>query len=174
MILIHTALLCEAQTFIEHYKLKKTNSNPKIYLNNILIVVISGVGKENTNNALKYIFNNYKISKAFNIGIAGSSNKNDKIGQLFCTNHKLTDIKYKDLISGDTVTTIKESENIKTNCLYDMEGDYFLEYVLNKLSLDNICIFKIVSDYLENKILSKDYIKSLISNHKLIICKYIT
>jgi len=46
MILIHTALRCEAQTFIEYYKLKKLNS--KIYLNDEIAVLISSIGKQNT------------------------------------------------------------------------------------------------------------------------------
>ena len=59
MILIHTALLCEAQTFIEEYKLKKINS--KIYRNDKVILLISGIGKENTISSLDYMFLNYGL-----------------------------------------------------------------------------------------------------------------
>ena len=75
MILIYCALLCEAQSFIEYFRLKKINSTPKIYANDNIINCIGGVGKENTQNSLNYIFKNYKISKAFNIGIAGIKTK---------------------------------------------------------------------------------------------------
>lgn len=170
MILIHTALLCEAQTFIEKLKLKKINSNsktnysPKIYSNDKYIVVISGIGKENTIKALGYIFNNYKISKAINIGIAGSSNKDIKIGTFFCINSFSSQI-----ITVDKPITSNNS-NIKENILYDMESKYFLDISLKYLDNKNIYIFKIVSDHLNGMNLSKDEIKNMIlSNYKKVI-----
>ena len=59
--LIHCALLCEAQALINYYKLSqhRTNSNQpthiKIYTNDALLIVISGIGKINTQNTLEYI-----------------------------------------------------------------------------------------------------------------------
>ena len=169
MILIHTALLCEAQSFIEHYKLKKTNSSPKIYKNETLLVCISGIGAEKTDLALEYIYENYSIHKAFNIGIAGCNNRTISIGSLYCTNHILDGIDSLPLITSDTVVT-KSLE--KKTTLYDMEAQYFLEKSLKYLEKKNIYIFKIVSDYLSKEILSKDYIKRLITKqnnlHKFI------
>lgn len=99
MILIHTALLCEAQSFIEQFKLKKTNSTPKIYQNEKIIVCISGVGAQNTHFALEYIYQNYSIQKAFNIGIAGCNDCSICIGSLYCTNHILPQIDSLKLIT---------------------------------------------------------------------------
>ena len=161
MILIHTALLCEAQTFIEVLKLKKTNSIPKIYSNEKYIVLIGGVGKENTINSLEYILKKYKISKAVNIGVAGTSNKSIQIGELFCSNKKLKDIKFLPL---KTVDKPQEKGDIDNNYLYDMEGKYFLEICCNYLDENDILIFKVVSDYLCLDILPKDFIKSLIKD----------
>ena len=158
MILIHTALLCEAQTFIEVLKLKKINSIPKIYKNKKYIVLIGGVGKDNTLNSLEYIFKNYTISKAINIGVAGSSNLSIKIGELFCCNHKLKDIKWLPLNTVDKPQTKNSGEN----CLYDMEGKYFLENCFKNIDEENIFIYKVVSDYLSDEILPKDFIKRLI------------
>ncbi len=161
MTLIHTALLCEAQTFIELFKLKKTNSIPKIYSNDKYIVLIGGVGNENTINSLEYIFKHYKISKAINIGVAGTSDKSIKIGELFCCNHKLKDIKWLPL---KTVDKPQIENNSVEKCLYDMEGSCFLYSSLKNLDEKDIFIYKIVSDYLSDKILAKDFIKGIIKD----------
>jgi nucleoside phosphorylase len=162
LILIHTALLCEAQTFIERYKLKKINSTPKIYKNDRYIVVISGIGKDNTIRSLEYVFNNYKIVKAINIGIAGVSNKTIKIGELFCCNKKIENIKRLPLITANQVQTIDKIDQSKA-ILYDMEASYFLDISLRYLNSEYIIILKVVSDYLSDEILPKDFIKGLIS-----------
>ena len=169
MILIHTALLCEAQSFIEYYKLNKTDSNPKIYANDTLIICISGVGEDNTIQSLNYIFKNFTIEKAFNIGIAGCNNAQINIGSLYSINRHLKEIQSLPLITSNNVIT--NSNEVQTT-LYDMEGLFFNTLCLNYLSEENIYIFKVVSDHLSNEKLSKDYIKSLISK-QTIIHKYI-
>jgi len=169
MILIHTALLCEAQSFIEYYKLKKTNSTPKIYQNQNILVCISGIGKEKTLLALEYIYENYPINKAFNIGIAGCNDTNISIGSLYCTNHALDQINFLPLITSNTVVTKSKK---KETTLYDMEAKYFLEISEKHLKNDALFIFKIVSDYLEDTTLPKDLIKKYITRqnnlHKFI------
>lgn len=160
MILIHTALLCEAQSFIEQFKLKKTNSTPKIYQNEKIIVCISGVGAQNTHFALEYIYQNYSIQKAFNIGIAGCNDCSICIGSLYCTNHILPQIDSLKLITSDTIVT-NSDQNEPT--LYDMEAKYFLEISEKYLKSNKIFIFKIVSDYLEKTPLPKDFVKRLIT-----------
>jgi len=163
MILIHTALLCEAQSFIEYYKLKKLNS--KIYLNDEIVILISGIGKQNTLSSLDYMFLNYNITKAFNIGIAGCNDNTIAIGSLFCTNHKLENIPFLPLLTADTVTT--QSSNTSTT-LYDMEAKYFQVISAKHLSIDSIFIFKIISDYLSDERLNKDFIKNLIAKQKIL------
>ena len=165
MILIHTALLCEAQSFIEYYKLKKINSTPKIYTNDTIVVCISGVGEENTKKSLHYIFQNYTIKKAFNIGIAGCNNTNIKIGNIYTINHHLTEIQSLPLITSNHIIT--NSKELQTT-LYDMEGSYFQELCSVYLAEENIYIFKIVSDYLSSQKLAKDDVKSLISKQSII------
>ena len=159
MTLIHTALLCEAQTFIEKFKLKKINSIPKIYSNDDILVLISGVGKENTFKSLEYLFKNYTISKAINIGVAGVSSNSINIGELYCCNKQLKDIKWLPLETVETPQTTNISKQIT---LYDMEAKYFLDICLKFLDEKDIYIFKVVSDYLSDEILPKDFIKKLI------------
>ena len=160
MTLIHTALLSEAQYLIEYLKLTLVQKNPKIYKNNTIVLVVSGIGKENTLKSLEIVFKSYDISKAINIGIAGCNNFFINIGELFCTNQELIDINYLNLITVDTPVS---SCNSKSTVLYDMEGRYFKEYAL-KYTKD-IYIFKVVSDHLEDTIPSKEFVKQLIKKN---------
>lgn len=160
MTLIHCALLCEAQAFIEFYKLKKVNS--KIYKNDNTVILISGVGKQNTISTLNYMFLTYDITKAINIGVAGCNDTSINIGELFCTNKKLQDIDYLALKTVDTAQTTSD-DSVTT--LYDMEAKHFFDISSNYLNENYIYIFKIVSDHLSNEILKKDFIKSLILKH---------
>jgi len=171
MTLIHTALLSEAQIFIEKYKLQKVNSFPKIYANENIVVIIGGIGKENTFNSLAYIFKNYTILKAFNIGIAGCGDSTIEIGELFCTNKELEDIKS---MNCKTVNTQQlPASNLVFNTLYDMEASYFLEVVNRYLMTKDIYIFKIVSDHLDNNIPKKEFVKKLIYDKFTPISKYL-
>ena len=163
MILIHTALLCEAQSFIEYYKLKKLNS--KIYLNDEIVILISGIGKENTISTLDYMFLHYEISIALNIGIAGCNDSSISIGELYCTNKKLQNIPFLPLITNDNITTTSLSNDAT---LYDMEAQYFEEISLQHLDKESIFIFKVVSDHLSDERLAKDFIKSLIAKQKIL------
>jgi hypothetical protein len=170
MTLIHTALLSEAQTFIEKYKLQKVNSQPKIYANENIVVLIGGIGKENTYSSLAYTFENYAITKALNIGIAGCGDTTIEIGELFCTNRKLEDIEF---LSCETVDSAQLPSNVTPNTLYDMEASYFLEIVKKHLDEKDIYVFKIVSDHLDSTIPKKDFVKKLINDKFTQISKYL-
>jgi len=169
MILILCALQSEAQIIIEKKKLKKISSNPKIYKNQEILLIISGIGKQNTINSLEYIFKNNTITKAVNIGIAGCSDDFISIGELFCTNKSLNGIKYMQLKTVETPKIKKEDESL----LYDMEGEYFFDITKKYLNEDDIYIFKIVSDHLEDKVFSKEFVKKLIFNHYNVLEKYL-
>jgi nucleoside phosphorylase len=160
MIVIHTALLCEAQSVIEKYKLIKVNSDPKIYKNDFLLVVIGGIGELNTLKCLEYIYKNYNVQKIFNIGIVGCSDKEIEVGELFCTNKKLESLKYMELKTVQTPQIVYDEESI----LYDMEGSYFLEVSQKYLKNEDIFVLKVVSDHLDDTILPKDKVKKLIQN----------
>ena len=163
MILIHTALLCEAQNIIEQYKLKKTNSKPKIYSNETLVVLIGGIGKESTFTSLSYVFNQYSFTKAINIGIAGCSDNTVAIGSLYSCLNQLNDIKYKEVQTVDTAQLNSENKSL----LYDMEAKYFLEITQKHLDQKKIEIIKIVSDHLDDTKLDKDFVKQLVyKNYK--------
>lgn len=50
----------------------------------------------------------------------------------------------------------------KGTILYDMEGEHFLAISHNYLKEEDIFIFKVVSDHLDDTILPKDQVKKLI------------
>ena len=163
MTLIHTAMLSEAQYIIEKLKLNLVSKNPKIYCSDNIVLVVLGIGKENTIKGLNLIFKQYQISKAINIGIAGCSDKKIEIGDIFITNKKLEDINYMKL---QTVYTPKLSPNpyLLTPNLYDMEAKYFQEISNKYITQNNIFIFKVVSDHFQPHKITKDKTKSLIFN----------
>ena len=171
MVLIHTALQSEAQYLIEYFKLKKYSSVPKVFKNENIVLVVSGIGKDFTYSSLKHIFTSFKFSKTINIGTAGCSNKSIEIGTLVCTNKQLKNIEY---LSLQTVDISKTSALEKDeNTLFDMEAKYFEEVCRKYISEENIYIFKVVSDYLSDEVFSKEFVKQLIKKNIKSLSKWI-
>ncbi|PLY09545.1 MAG: nucleoside phosphorylase [Arcobacter sp.] len=160
-VLIHTALQPEAQYLINFYKLKQDNSvqNFKLFFNDNIILIVSGMGKKNTIDSLNFVFENYSISKAINIGIAGCCDSSVKIGTLFCTNRLLPNINFAPITTVDT--PLDSDENLET-LLVDMESSYFKETCLKYIK--DIYVFKVVSDYLDITIPKKSFVIELIQN----------
>lgn len=166
---IYTALLSEAQPLINFLKLKQDDSVQNLPKNNKLfkdeedkcLLIVSGIGKENCIKSLEFVFENFEIDKAFNIGIAGCSDSSIKIGTLFCVNKLLPNINFA------PITTVNEplesDENLET-LLVDMEAKYFLE--TSKKYCRDIYCFKVVSDYLETQIPKKAFVIELIEKCK--------
>lgn len=166
---IHCALLCEAQPIINFLKLQQNKSVQNLPIGNKLfsdenqdyILIVSGIGKENTIKSLDFIYKNYKIKKAINIGIAGCSDSSIKIGTLFCTNKLLTNINFANITTVDE--PLESDENLET-LLVDMEAKYFIEK--SKEHCDEIFCFKVVSDYLDTQIPKKSFVIEIIENCK--------
>ena len=165
--LIYTALLQEAQSIINFLKLKQDNSVqnlPKgnklfIDVNNEYILIVSGIGKKNCEKSLWFIYENYEITRAINIGISGCSDASIKIGTLFCTNRLLPNINFASITTFEK--PLESDENLET-LLVDMEARYFQN--ISKKYCNEIYIFKIVSDYLEIEIPKKDFVIKLIQD----------
>lgn len=166
---IHTALLPEAQPLINFLKLKQDNSVQDLPTNSKLfkdeddkyLLIASGMGKENCLNSLSYIYENFQISKAINIGIAGCSDSSIKVGTLFCTNRLLPNINFAPITTVDK--PLESDENLET-LLVDMEAKYFLE--ASKEYCSDIYCFKVVSDYLEVQIPKKSFVIELIEKNR--------
>jgi hypothetical protein len=153
MILLYFALQSEAQIFIEKLRAKKVSSIPKIFISENILIVVGGVGAKRLREVLSFVFKEYKIDIAINIGIAGANSKEIEIGELFCIYPK-GEI---DLVTQDFPTT---STALKKPTLFDMEGEYFLKFCKEKV--EKIFIFKVVSDHLDSKIPPKEFVKDLI------------
>ncbi len=174
--LIYCALLPEAQSLINLLKLKqdKTIQNlpvgNKIFFdeNEKYLLIVSGIGKENCQKSLEYIYENFEIEKAINIGIAGCSDSSVKVGTLFCTNRLLPNINFAPITTVDE--PLESDENLET-LLVDMEAKYFLE--LSKKYCNNIYTFKVVSDHLDIEIPKKAFVIELIQKSLPLWKKYL-
>jgi len=87
MIAIHCAMIQEADLIIKKYNLKLIDQlvNIKVYKNNDLLLVVSGIGKIQTSIALTYILNKWTFEKIINIWIAWNTwkIKSSKIWDIF-------------------------------------------------------------------------------------------
>jgi hypothetical protein len=166
--LICCAFLVEAKPLIGALKLQKIA--PNIYENDSTLLVICGIGFENTRQTLSEIFRSYSFEKALNVGIAGCSDKTIPLGSLFCTTHELESIEKTTLKSYEKPVTCKE--DVRTT-LVDMEADIFMQECEKYLKKENIYIFKVVSDYLESTIPSKSFVNSLIQKNIKKVKKYV-
>lgn len=174
--LIYTALLPEAQPLINFLKLKQETNiqdlpkGNKLFIdeNEKYLLIVSGIGKENCQKSLEFIYQNYEIEKAINIGIAGCSDAKIKVGTLFCTNRLLPNINFAPITTVDE--PLESDENLET-LLVDMEVKYFLEKSKEHCK-DNYC-FKVVSDHLDIEIPKKAFVIELIQKSLPLWKKYL-
>ena len=158
MLLIHTALFAEAKSIIEYLKLKFISKKPyRVYKNSQIILVVTGMGDKTY--LLKEILPLYPIKRAINIGIAGCKEKSVPIGRLFCTTHHLNTIAYASISCVDKGL---ENPNLLSTTLVDMESRYFLEVTKE---IDEVYIFKVVSDYLDTTTPTKQFVWRIIGDN---------
>jgi len=143
MIYIICALKCEAQAFVDKYKLNKSKKNENI------TVVVSGVGKQNMQDATFHVVTEMQDDDTIlNVGIC-AADESFEIGELVdASEHKLTCVDIE--VSQSGIYT-----------LVDMESDGFLKATKG---VKNSYIFKIVSDHFKPKSITKEFTKSLVFN----------
>lgn len=159
-ILIHTTSKVEAKPIIEFFNLKELNDSMKnIYSNDDILLIVSGVSKEEILESLNYIFKNYDISKAFDLSIASCSDGTIALGTLFCTNRFIFGLNFAN------ITTVEENletdENLET-LLVDKQASFFKDSCKEKIK--DFYILKIVSDYFDEEKPSNEEIFKLINN----------
>ncbi|MAC82947.1 MAG: hypothetical protein CL624_02310 [Arcobacter sp.] len=159
-ILIHTTSMVEAKPIIEFFNLKELNDSMKnIYSNEDILLIVSGVSKEEILESLNYIFKNYDISKAFDLSIASCSDGTIALGTLFCTNRFIFGLNFAN------ITTVEENletdENLET-LLVDKQASFFKDSCKEKIK--DFYILKIVSDYFDEEKPSNEEIFKLINN----------
>lgn len=158
MIRVVTALQHEAKPLIDFYRLKPVQSNPyKVYKNNQIALIVSGVGKKNSFNAVHYLQDYCGKNKNcgwLNIGVGGQSSGTLGEGALA---HKITDLKTKKSwyppriiktnLQSEAVYTVEEVEmKYKGNQIYDMEASGFYEAASSCSTSELVQCFKIISD----------------------------
>lgn len=166
MLYIVLALKAEAQAFVDKYKLSKSKIGDFVLYSNLEIrVLISGIGVLNAKIATQKLIEYYQPKKSdifLNIGICGA-NRNYNIGELI----EIGTIIYhnkKFTINQDIPTTIncidKETDEDKYE-IVDMESYGFYEAAKD---IDNIYMYKVVSDHFEPIKVTKEGAKALIFN----------
>ncbi|EDM24462.1 hypothetical protein [Caminibacter mediatlanticus] len=166
MLNIVTALKIEADPIIKKYNLKCYNN---VYQNKYINLIITGQGKIKSAINTALLLNQFKFP-TLNIGIAGSNKYN--INKGFFIDKIIdydTNLEYfPDFFPKKSTTLTTISKIGKYFSLTDMEGSGFFEACYKFLNVNEIILYKIVSDTLKNPI-NKQEIPNLISTHLEII-----
>ncbi|WP_245391409.1 nucleoside phosphorylase [Sulfurospirillum barnesii] len=148
--LIHTALVAEAKPIIGHFSLTCKAKQPfNLYEGEQIVLIVSGMGSQNSKEALLYALSLYEPCVAINIGIAGCVDKTVLKGTLFCTTHEGLSVPFASCSSHEKA--VENALHVKTT-LVDMEADTFLQTLPKNIEA---YVLKVVSDHLEDVIPSK-------------------
>jgi nucleoside phosphorylase len=192
MILLATALYCEAKPFIDVFSLKKDSSINKfqVFKNDDIILVVTGTGCINMACACTYLISAFEVSKYdtfINIGICGSLDENISIGTTILCNKIINNSSkrefYPDMIikhpfkegSIESFSKIVEKADSKyiQGDIVDMEAAGFFEAVSIFMPPHRIFTLKIVSDHLDSKNLNRDDVEKLIQQNSHNIVRWI-
>ncbi len=142
--------------------MKQYETKPyKIFRGGPIVLIVSGVGRNNSRIALESIFARTQFKTALNIGTAGCTDSDIPIGTLFCPFGSAGDIPKMPLKTFD-VPVIEMTSN--ETCLVDMEGEQFLETAGVNVSADKTYILKVVSDHLDDKIRNSIDLDSMVAD----------
>lgn len=176
MINIICALDCEAKPIINHYGLQH---NPvtdfKLYQNNIVNLVVSGIGKKKCASAIDQLTRLDQTSSAWlNIGIAGHGQLHVGDGRLI---HKITNMNIKtswyppklnniNIDSIPLITVDNPEQNYLDNCAYDMEAAYFYHAAIKHQTSELVQCYKIISDnkFSATENINANKVKALVKN----------
>lgn len=160
-ILIHTTSIIEANPIIDFFNLKQLE-NPqqiKIYSNDDILLIISGVSRDLIVESLDYVFKNYSISKAFDLSIASCSDGSIALGTLFCTNRFIGGLNFANVT---TVEKPLETDEDLETLLVDKQAQFFSQ--ICKENIKDFYVLKIVADYFDEVEPTNEKIFELINN----------
>ena len=160
-ILIHTTSIIEANPIIDFFNLKQLE-NPqqiKIYSNDDILLIISGVSRDLIVESLDYVFKNYLISKAFDLSIASCSDGSIALGTLFCTNRFIGGLNFANVT---TVEKPLETDEELETLLVDKQAQFFSQ--ICKENIKDFYVLKIVADYFDEVEPTNEKIFELINN----------
>ncbi len=181
MICLVMALKAEADAIIEHFELShKQDEKFLIFENDTIKLIISGVGKINSCIATTYMQSIYKFDRVVNLGMCGAFDKNIKIADIFEVN-KIIDIATSKVYHVDKngSTSIacydKPLDKITSSKakLCDMESSGFLNAAKKFFKNENITLLKVVSDHINDKILTNEQTYTLFEKNLKTIEKYL-
>jgi adenosylhomocysteine nucleosidase len=169
MLNILTALNCEAQPIISHYRLKMRNNRLpfQIYENEEIRLIISGVGKVSSASATGYLYGLSDSSEHhvwLNVGVSGHRKQN--IGEAFLIN-KITDMGtkksyYPTFVFKHPFTSLSLETHDKSVSDYpsvaavDMEASGFYEAACRFSTTEFIHSYKIISDNEDSPLIKLD------------------
>ncbi len=156
MILIAIACMLEASPFLTHFSLKKTQNSPfPLYERESLALVVTGIGEHAMIAALSHTVGSLaKNSYVVNIGYAG--HRSAPLGAVYSVNSILKEgaksafyphISGKSTLPSMPLRSVTQPESLfSEELLYDMEGHAFFETAKRFVPLEQIILWKVVSD----------------------------
>ena len=175
MTYILSAFETEARALIDFYKLsKKNNSAYKIFYNEDIFLIISGMGQERASEAIEYLILNYPNKKEdifINLGICAGQKKY-KVGELLhvetLTNneesHKMAKIGNK-ITQVSCFSSKTPVSSIISQDIAEMEAMSIYKVVRDYFKHTNISFLKIVSDNFNPQKFSKQFVIDLTFNN---------
>ena len=173
------ALHAEANPIIEALNLKQTQKKPfSLYENKSIKLIISGIGNINASSATTYLLTKYHSSAKdiiINIGICSTYHEDERIGTLYeidkiihASTNKVYHLNKKNYLTQTALLTSFATPQSKKHPKYhlaDMESIGF--YLASKkfMKYENIYLFKIVSDHLNDEILKHQEVETMIEKH---------
>ena len=164
MLFIVVATKSEAQAFVEYFHLsKKIIDRYKLYANNHITIIISGIGAVNSFNATKKLIKNINKPNIINYGICGGSNSYN-IGDTVYINQIIYKNKKYNLNKISNNSILCSNTQIYTDIypLVDMESYGYYLALKRYTTIDNISIIKTISDHFSPESITKDGVKRLI------------
>ncbi len=180
MVHILTALYPEALPIIEYFGLKKDfNYNEfEHFKKDDLSLSITGVGGIKVASVFSYLFSQKKDDFFLLTGVCGAKNKEINIGDIFLINKAIQndskkkfypDIIFNHNLKENSIESFGKVINSYSSDiegeLIDMESAYFLEAAQFFSSPHKSHVLKIVSDHLDVKNITKDFISEIVEKN---------
>ena len=158
------ALRCEAQPFVEQYKLHKQKLGDFVFFSHsTFCIIISGVGVQRSRLATQTLINHFDLDDEdsfYNIGICGAS-RSFELGA--CV--EIGAIEYDGIVEqigdvGERICCVDEPLSQENGCvLVDMESFGFYDAVRHNPAIKKFAILKVVSDHFEPSRVDKEHCK---------------
>ncbi|MCX7821517.1 MAG: hypothetical protein N2258_07585 [Brevinematales bacterium] len=180
MVHILTSLHPEATPIIEYFKLKKNFNTTEFehFTSDNLSLSIAGVGGIKVASVFSFLFAQEKEAYFLLVGICGAKNNLINIGEIFLINKAIQndsgkkfypDIIFNHVLKENSIESFGKvitSQNlISEGDLIDMESAYFLEAAQFFMPPHRSHVLKIVSDHLNVKHITKDFISKIIEKN---------